>query len=204
MIDVKPYVYRLEHKNTKQFYYGVRMANVVPAHEDLFVRYFSSSKHISSIGPENFLYEVLQEFDSRTQALEKESELIRETINDSLSLNKMWVGKEKFYFHNKGKPHSEEHKRKISESNKGKHSNNGASRPEVRLKNSESNKGKIIPQEVLDKRAATRRGVPRPEGMFDKKTETQRLKNGGHYFSEDARRRISESRKLKKKDNSGV
>lgn len=200
MIDkkCKPYVYRLEHKDTGQFYYGVRMVNKVPAHEDLFVHYFSSSKTIEKMGRENFLYEVVQEFDDRNSALAFEDRMIRTTASDQLSLNKARTSPEgKFYFYNEGRTFSEEHRRKISEAGIGKHSNNGANRPEVKEKNRAAQLGKKMSPESIAKRSASRRGVKRDPEIFAKKAETQRLKNGGHYFSEDARRKISEARKAR-------
>lgn len=163
----KPYVYRLEHRETGQFYYGVRMANEVPAKDDLFVRYFSSSKTVASLGVENFLHEVVQDFDDRDSALRFEDQMIRETIEDPLSLNlaRTSPGDNKFYFYNAGRTFTEEHRKKISQSGKGKHSNNGANRFEVRLKNSQANRGRKIPKDVIERRVATRR-----------------MKNGGQYF----------------------
>lgn len=173
--------------------------NKVPAEEDLFVHYFSSSKTIADMGTENFLYEVVREFDDNEQALHFENELIRDSIEHPLSLNQARTSPEnfKFYFYNKGKTFTEEHRRKISEGGKGKHSNNGANRPEVKAKNSAANKGRKRSPEAVEKTAAAKRGVKKDTESVARKVETQRLKNGGHYFSEEARRRISEARKAR-------
>ena len=37
-----PYVYKLVHKETGEFYIGFRCANKVPANEDLGIKYFTS------------------------------------------------------------------------------------------------------------------------------------------------------------------
>lgn len=57
-----PYVYKLVHKTTGQFYYGYQYANRVPSTESLGVCYFTSSKIISKLGFENFNCIVLTEF----------------------------------------------------------------------------------------------------------------------------------------------
>lgn len=44
-----PYVYKLTHKETNQFYIGYRSANRVKSEFDLGFKYFSSSKIIKKI-----------------------------------------------------------------------------------------------------------------------------------------------------------
>lgn len=93
---VLPYVYKLIHKETGQFYFGVRHANKVPSSEDLGIKYFSSSKYVKTIGFENFNYEILAEFFRKEDALEFESTLINTSWRQINSLNKN-VGGKKFY-----------------------------------------------------------------------------------------------------------
>ena len=45
-MNIYPYVYRLDHPITGEFYIGYRSANKVPASEDLGIRYFTSSKTV--------------------------------------------------------------------------------------------------------------------------------------------------------------
>lgn len=95
---VLPYVYKLTHKETGQFYFGVRHANKVPSSEDLGTKYFSSSKYVKIIGFENFNCQILAEFFSKEDALEFESLLINDSWRQINSLNKN-VGGKKFYNH---------------------------------------------------------------------------------------------------------
>ena len=87
MSDIKPYVYRCEHKITKQFYFGYRYANTVCASLDLGIHYFTSSTTVSS-DFSKYNYEILAEYDSQLYAYEVEQRLIFESINDDLCLNK--------------------------------------------------------------------------------------------------------------------
>lgn len=116
---VLPYVYWLTHKETGQFYIGVRYGNKVPSSEDLGIRYFTSSKVIKNFGFENFIYIILAEFFDKDDALLFELELIKEYWSDQLKLNQN-IGGVKFSSRNKGIPMSEEQKRKLSISAKNK------------------------------------------------------------------------------------
>lgn len=88
-----PYVYKLTHKETNQFYIGVRWANKVPSTQDLGTHYFSSSKHIKQLGFDNFEITIIAEFFDAKTARDFEKELI--VLNHPLSLNKH--NGEKFY-----------------------------------------------------------------------------------------------------------
>lgn len=43
---ILPYVYKLTHKETGQFYIGFRKANKVNSNQDLGLKYFSSSSEL--------------------------------------------------------------------------------------------------------------------------------------------------------------
>ena len=50
MNNILPYVYKLTHKETGQFYIGYRKANKVQSYCDIGIVYFSSSKEIEKLG----------------------------------------------------------------------------------------------------------------------------------------------------------
>lgn len=92
-MKIHPYVYRLDHNTTGQYYFGFRCANKVPALEDIGIRYFTSSKTIKELGFENFTITVLAEFFDKDGAFNFESHLIEKHIQDFLCLNKALNGK---------------------------------------------------------------------------------------------------------------
>jgi len=87
MSNIKPYVYRCEHKITKQFYIGYRYANEYPSFEDLGVHYFTSSVIVST-DFSNYNYEILSEYDTPGWAYEVEQRLIYENRSDPLLINR--------------------------------------------------------------------------------------------------------------------
>lgn len=92
------------------------------------------------------------------------------------------TGKKKIYY--KRTPHSEETKRKISESNKGRVVT--WAKPcsdDTKKKISESNKGKILSDETKKKMSESKKGKTSP--------------NKGKTFSEEHKKKLSESRKGK-------
>ena len=113
---VLPYVYKLIHKETGQFYFGVRHANKVPSSEDLGIKYFSSSKYVKVLGFENFNYSIVAEFFKKEDAIAFEKELITSFWGNSESLNKN-IGGTFFSF---GLKHTDATKSKMSKSRKGK------------------------------------------------------------------------------------
>lgn len=85
--QIKPYVYRCEHKITKKYYFGYRHANTVPAKEDLGIRYFTSSKIVANDFL-NYTYEILGEYDTTEVAYKTEQYLIWKSKKDPLLINK--------------------------------------------------------------------------------------------------------------------
>jgi hypothetical protein len=110
---MKPYVYRLEHRETKQFYIGYREANSLPADLDLPL-YQSSSSIVRNIGFEFFDWKILAEFDTGLEAWDYEQSLIHESIKDPLCLNGHYhlKGARKYRFVG---PHSSETRKKMSQ-----------------------------------------------------------------------------------------
>lgn len=126
---VLPYVYKLTHKVTGQFYFGSRYTKYLrfPSHIDI-IKYQSSSKKIKELGFENFDFEIIAEFFCGDDAWQFEQQLITEHYNDPLILNRSRFkdGSLKFIFREQseegkenlrkkftGRKLSEDHKRKI-------------------------------------------------------------------------------------------
>lgn len=113
---VLPYVYQLIHKETGQFYFGIRHANQVPSTQDLGTYYFSSSRYVKELGFENFDLIIIAEFFDKESAFYFEKTLIEEFWNSDKILNKN-IGGTYFSY---GLSHSEETKQKMSNTRKGK------------------------------------------------------------------------------------
>jgi hypothetical protein len=113
----KPYVYKLVHKRTGQFYIGYREANVVPAHLDL-PKYKTSSEVIKSMGFSNFTWEILKEFRTGDAAHRFEQKLIAQNFKNPLILNMQHRYGARAHFKSTG-PRSDETKQKMSAWQKG-------------------------------------------------------------------------------------
>lgn len=97
---------------------------------------------------------------------------------------------------NKGKHHSEDSRKKMSESHKGKHLSE-----EHRRKLSESLKGKLRSAETRRKLSESMKGENNPNYGKQRSEETRKKLsevNKGKHLSEETRRKISESRKGRK------
>lgn len=154
----KPYVYKLTHKVTGQFYYGYREVNTVSALNDMGILYTTSSSLIHEMGFENFNIEILLETDTGLEAYTTEQTLINEFWSNPLLLNqhnffsetniiRCYPGKKRSKkakeniskafmgrrSPNKGKPMSEEQKQKLrkprTEETKKKISNSKKGKP---------------------------------------------------------------------------
>src|SRR3989304_2364230 len=84
---VLPYVYRLDHPVTGEFYIGYRSANKTPSSEDLGILYFTSSKEASRRFNE-FTITIIAEFFKKEDAYIFEQQLIHENWSNLLKLNK--------------------------------------------------------------------------------------------------------------------
>jgi hypothetical protein len=125
---MKPYTYFIRHRPTNRVYYGVRTANNVPAEDDLWHTYFTSSptvkRLIEEYGADSFDVEVRREFDTVKQAIAWETSVLRrmrvleneEWINANVAgyivLNE--ASRKKISEYHQGKPKSEEHRAKIA------------------------------------------------------------------------------------------
>ena len=134
-----PYVYLCKHNKTGQFYIGYREKNVqlgLTSAEDLPI-YRTSSKIVNPNFHE-YSWTIVSEFENGNDAIDFEQKLIFENWGDPLLLNKSCRYKSKNRFKSKkgsdvsketrdkiiaantGRKRSEETKRKISQSQKGK------------------------------------------------------------------------------------
>lgn len=106
-----PYVYKLTHKITKQFYIGFRCANKLPPEQDIFI-YQSSSKYVKEIGFENFDSEIVAVFLDKESAYDFEQRTIHENMSNPLILNKsVFIEGKRFVNHG----HSDKTKHKMSQ-----------------------------------------------------------------------------------------
>jgi hypothetical protein len=131
---MKPYTYLIKHRPTGQVYYGVRSANKVDPHEDLWNKYYTSSpkvqKLIEETGKESFDVEVRKIFETKEQAVAWETKVLRrcKVLHDARWLNQNVAGyiipteesNKKISDYHKGKPKSDTHKKNMSVAQKGK------------------------------------------------------------------------------------
>lgn len=90
-IYMKAYVYKIVSKN-KEFYYGVRWCYNGEPKNDLWVNYFTSStlihEMINEYGIDYFNPEIIKIFGDNKEALDYEYQLIKESIDNELCLNR--------------------------------------------------------------------------------------------------------------------
>lgn len=130
---MKPYTYLIRHRPTGKVYYGYRSANRVDPDQDLWKQYFTSSPKVQQLieetGVDSFDVEVRQIFETREQASDWEFRVLRrcKVLHDDRWLNQNVAGyivpteasQKKISDYHKDKPKTDEHKQKISESQKG-------------------------------------------------------------------------------------
>jgi hypothetical protein len=100
-LDTPGYVYKITHKETGQFYFGSRVANIkqnrLPS-DDLWIHYFTSSKHIKKIildnNPDIFIPEVVITHPIMDEVYWLEQDFIKEHISDPLCLNRHYKDRE--------------------------------------------------------------------------------------------------------------
>ena len=118
----RPYTYLIGWSALNIWYYGVRFAkNCTP--DDLWVKYFTSSKHVKEfrkLHGDPDVVEIRKEFTNKQDALLWEHKVLRrlgvKSRNDFLNRS---IGFGDMCADVSGIQKSEEHKRKISEANKG-------------------------------------------------------------------------------------
>jgi group I intron endonuclease len=120
------YVYRITNVSSKKHYYGRRSCRNCHPKDDLGIKYFSSStdndfKKDQKEHPESYHYKIVRICESRNNALELEM-LLHEKFD--VGINESFYNKAKqtslrFSYDPTGKNHSEETRKKMSESKKG-------------------------------------------------------------------------------------
>jgi len=218
------YVYRITNVLLNKHYYGSRSCKNCNPHDDLGIKYFSSSKDKDFIKdqkehPEYYRYKIIKIFDSRKDALELEVLLHNKfdvDINESF-YNKAKQTSTKFYYINKvkGKEHhlygvkfSENRKKQMSEARKGEKNYFYGKRhsEETRKKIGEANKGEKHPlygkhhsEEIKRKIGDSNRGKKLSEETKRKIGLTSKGRGKGIPKSEDHKKKISEANKGKAK-----
>lgn len=199
----KPYVYKLTHRLTREYYFGYREANKLPAKEDLPI-YRSSSGKVRKLGFTNFDYEIVAELESGQDAYDLEQSLIQKFIKDNLCLNGHYTKNGKLRYRRVG-PHTEETKRKQSDAKKGI-----VFSDEHRKKLSVAKIGSTQSTELIESRISKLRGRPLDESHRIKiatslkehklSPETKSKISSslkGRQLSEETKRKMSESHRLK-------
>lgn len=95
------YVYKLTNKETKEYYFGSRVANIKlkrSPEKDLWIHYFTSSKNIKRMieehGAQMFIAEIIFTHTDRDEVYWHEQNLIKSHIQDSMCLNKHYKDRE--------------------------------------------------------------------------------------------------------------
>jgi len=192
-MNIYPYVYRLDHPITGEFYIGYRGSNKDPAEQDLGHKYFTSSKIVKPRFNE-FQYIIVAEFFNKDDAYDFEQKLIFENREEKLCLNKICYMNSNSRFTNTGRQHSDETKKKMSESHIGK--KQSPCSEEHKRKISETKKGRACSEEHKAKLSKARKGVKFSLEWKNKISES----NKGKIVSEETRRKISESGKKRWKE----
>lgn len=91
---IRPYTYLLKCVPTNQYYYGVRWRNRVPAEQDFWINYFTSSNVVASLrkkyGNDAFEFEIRREFDNVDDAFKWEKTVLERmnVLQDDRWLNR--------------------------------------------------------------------------------------------------------------------
>ena len=128
------YTYLITHNPTNQLYYGVRHSvnrKQMDPEQDLWIDYFTSSKAVHALieewGKETFDIEIDQIFDTAEEAIAYEGQYLKNNLTEQYlngNINGAVLPKQEYFdkisAYHKDKPKSEEHRRKLSEAQKGK------------------------------------------------------------------------------------
>ena len=170
----KPYTYYLFWNDQNVGYIGLRTANKVAAQDDLWHVYKTSSKHVHEFVEKNGApsFKEIWEHTTTEDTVVHEKEMFARLSTDVRCCNLLNVNFNPGGFSFAGYKHSDESRRKISESGRG-------------LTRSETTRMRI---------SAARKGIPKSE-------ETRRKLSAaltGRKLSEETKRKMSESTKGKK------
>ena len=169
----KAYTYLLKFKPENKFYYGVRFKNVrLNRHpeDDFMIHYTTSSEQINNLiiehGVDAFEWEIRKTFNTADQAIAWETRVLSRA--KVLKRQNIWYnanvagyktptpsGRKVISETHKDKPKSEEHKKNLSLSQKGK-PKNYVQTAEHRQLNSDANSGKNNPRYGVEVLQSTR------------------------------------------------
>ena len=200
---MKPYTYIIKHKPTGKVYYGFRCANTVAPEEDLWNKYFTSSKKVQQLieetGANSFEVQIRRTFDTQEQATHWETKVLRRmrVLESDQWLNQNIAGyivpteesRKKISEANKGRVQSEEHRLKRSLTQKGK--------PKVNSKN-KTPEYRALMSQLKSGEGNGRYGMPVSEETRRKIGEANRGKtpvNKGVAMTEEQKAKISAARK---------
>lgn len=186
--EIIPYVYKLTHKITGQFYYGCRHYNVklkLTPENDLWKKYFSSSDYIEKIikneGKDIFCVEIIFTNSNPETCNLYEQKLIEKNKHNKLILNKHYQKEGSNVFMTSG-PLSDEHKAKISEFNAGK-----TLSKEHKAKIGEAHKDRIFTKEHKNNIKISKENIS--DETRNKMSESGKIK----IFSEEHRENMSKA-----------
>ncbi len=217
-MDIYHYTYQITNKINGHIYVGVRQSKVIPTDDTSYMGSGNAIKAaILKYGIQNFEKTIISLYESREEALVAEAAIVilefvqrKDTYNLKLggkggSLKGRPVSdktRQKISKANTGKympPFSEEHKRKMSESMKGRSTHNKGKSPseETKRKMSESGKRRNpMSEETRQKLSKVGKGRPHSEEHKRKISESKQG-NRRKPFSEEHKKKISEAHKKK-------
>jgi hypothetical protein len=193
-----PYTYLIKFKHTGQVYYGTSYANKnkIAHPEQLWVSYFTSSEDIHNLikqhGKEAFEFEVRKTFSSADQAVLWEHKVLSKFDAKN---NDNWLNKQNGNKDFKNLKHSAETKLKISKKNKGQISNRKGKplSDDHKRKISKSNKGKLLSDTHKLNLSKAKTGKTLSDDHKRKISE----RHIGRVLTEETKRKISNAHKGK-------
>ena len=199
---IYPYVYRLNHKKTNEFYIGCRLANYVPAELDLGNIYFTSSKYVKNRFNE-FDFLIIAVFFNQEDAYNYEQQLIHESWGCPGLLNRSCFHGKKKFIGVAGIPHTEEHNKKISASMTGRpkteEHNKKVSEAKLGIRLSEEHKLNLSISHQGNKHSEETKNKMR-ERRHTKETKDKMSKSRtGKHHSEETLKKLSNDKKGKSK-----
>lgn len=156
MIIKKPYTYLIGWSNLNKWYYGVRVSPKDIPENDLWIKYFTSSKYVKQLITEYGNPDIIQIRKTfRTQKLARKWET-KVLIRIKAKKSENWLNKSDGRYNGSTKPKSTEHKNKISIALSGlsksiEHINKINKNPEKIKKTAEWHRGKIRPESTKNK-----------------------------------------------------
>ena len=153
----KSYVYKITCLVTGEYYFG-------SSFRAKSNRYWGSGRKIKELiakyGKENFVKEILEEFDDRTEAHRVENEYIEQFRNDYKCLNQ--------HLDHKFETYSDKSRAKNSDANRGKILSK-EHKSKIGAANAISLRGKHLSEERKTRISAAMRGKPHPHGKHWRK-----------------------------------